>query len=157
MLVVAFTTFDWSSVRTLRVMPLSETLVLSVTVVSTVLTDNLAVGVILGVLTAMVAFARRVAHLTRVERVGEAGSGRYRVTGQLFFASSNDLVYQFDYAHDPDEVSVDFATATVWDSSTVAALQGVRDQYERRGKSVEFTGLDATSRGYIDRLEGRLG
>lgn len=156
MLVVAFTTFDWNSVRTLRVMPLSETLVLLVTVVSTVWTQNLAVGVILGVLTAMVAFARRVAHLTRVERVGPAGSGTYRVTGQLFFASSNDLVYQFDYADDPDEVTVDFSAATVWDSSTVAALQGVREQYARRGKSVEFTGLDEVSAGYIDRLEGRL-
>jgi SulP family sulfate permease len=157
MLVVAFTTFDWNSVRTLRVMPLSETVVLLVTVVSTVLTDNLAVGVILGVLTAMVAFARRVAHLTRVVQTDGPGGGRYRVEGQLFFASSNDLVYQFDYAGDPDEVTVDFSGATVWDSSTVAALQGVREQYARRGKSVSFTGLDATSRGYIDRLEGRLG
>ncbi|MEY8565711.1 SulP family inorganic anion transporter [Corynebacterium sp.] len=157
MLVVAFTTFDWNSVRTLRVMPLSETVVLLVTVVSTVVTDNLAVGVVLGVVTAMVAFARRVAHLTRVVRVGDPGSGRYRVEGQLFFASSNDLVYQFDYADDPDEVTVDFSGATVWDSSTVAALQGVREQYARRGKSVRFTGLDATSRAYIERLEGRLG
>ncbi|WP_010120457.1 SulP family inorganic anion transporter [Corynebacterium nuruki] len=154
MIVVAFTTFDWNSVRTLRVMPRSETVVLLVTVVATVVTDNLAVGVILGVLTAMVAFARRVAHLTRVERTGE---GTYRVAGQLFFASSNDLVYQFDYAGDPAAVTVDFSATTVWDSSTVAALQGVREQYERRGKTVEFTGLDATSSGYLDRLEGRLG
>lgn len=154
MVIVAFTTFDWNSVRTLRVMPLSETCVLLVTVIATVVTDNLAVGVILGVLTAMVGFARRVAHLTRVERTGE---GTYRVEGQLFFASSNDLVYQFDYAGDPDEVSVDFSATTVWDSSTVAALQGVREQYARRGKQVTFTGLDATSQGYIDRLEGRLG
>ncbi|MGO3363030.1 MAG: SulP family inorganic anion transporter [Corynebacterium sp.] len=156
MLVVAFTTFDWNSVRTLGVMPRSETIVLLVTVVATVLTDNLAVGVVLGVVTAMIAFARRVAHLTRVEPVGEPHGGRYRVQGQLFFASSNDLVYQFDYANDPDEVTVDFTGTTVWDSSTVAALQGVREQYARRGKSVEFTGLDAVSSGYIDRLEGRL-
>ena len=154
MLVVAFTTFDWNSVRTLRVMPVSETCVLLVTVVATVLTDNLAVGVILGVVTAMIAFARRVAHLTHVERTGE---GHYRVEGQLFFASSNDLVYQFDYAGDPENVTVDFSGTTVWDSSTVAALQGVREQYARRGKSVEFTGLDAVSSSYIDRLEGRLG
>nr|WP_245557369.1 SulP family inorganic anion transporter [Corynebacterium terpenotabidum] len=153
MIVVAVTTFDWNSVRTLRVMPLSETCVLVVTVIATVITDNLAVGVILGVLTAMVAFSRRVAHLTHVEATGE---GTYRVEGQLFFASSNDLVYQFDYAGDPDQVSIDFSATTVWDSSTVAALQGVREQYARRGKTVTFTGLDATSQGYIDRLEGKL-
>jgi SulP family sulfate permease len=66
-------------------------------------------------------------------------------------------VYQFDYAGDPAAVTVDFSATTVWDSSTVAARQGVRVQYERRGKTVEFTGLDATSSGYLDRLEGRLG
>ena len=156
MLVVAITTFDWNSVRTLRVMPLSETCVLLVTVVATVLTDNLAIGVVLGVVTAMIAFARRVAHLTTVEQVGDPGSGRYRVQGELFFASSNDLVYQFDYTGDPGSVIIDFSDTTVWDSSTVAALQGVREQYARRGKSVEFTGMDAVSEGYINRLEGRL-
>ncbi|MCI1255302.1 SulP family inorganic anion transporter [Corynebacterium provencense] len=154
MTAVAVTTFDWNSLRTLRVMPLSETVVLLVTVVSTVVTDNLAVGVVLGVLTAMVAFARRVAHFTRIV---PTGPGTYRVEGQLFFASSNDLVYQFDYAGDPPEVTVDFSTATVWDSSTVAALQAVRERYAGHGSTVTFTGLDAVSAGYIDRLEGKLG
>ena len=33
------------------------------------------------------------------------GSTRiYYVHGELFFVSSNDLVYQFDYANDPDRV-----------------------------------------------------
>lgn len=154
MIIVAVSTFDWNSIRTLRVMPLSETCVLLVTVIATILTNNLAIGVILGVVTAMVAFARRVAHLTTVEATGP---GIYRVTGQLFFASSNDLVYQFTYSEDPDQVTVDFSAATVWDSSTVAALEGVRDQYTRRGKTVTFTGLDTISQSYLDRLQGRLG
>ena len=39
-----------------------------VTVVATVATHNLAIGVGVGVLTAMVLFARRVAHFVTVER-----------------------------------------------------------------------------------------
>ncbi|MCG7310227.1 SulP family inorganic anion transporter [Brachybacterium sp. ACRRE] len=156
MLVVAATTFDWHSLRTLPLMPRSETVVLLVTVLGTVLTDNLAVGVILGVITAAVAFARRVAHMTEVVR-DPGDPGFYRVRGQLFFASSNDLVEQFDYDAGPSHVTVDLSGATVWDASSVAALDGVREQYHRTGRSVEFTGLDRISDHYVQRLGGRLG
>ncbi len=71
MMIVAVTTVDWHSVRpsTLRRMPIPETLVLAVTIVVVVATGNLAVGVLVGVVLAMVLFARRVAHVIRVERV----------------------------------------------------------------------------------------
>ena len=73
------------------------------TVATTLATHNLAVGVVVGVLTAMVIFARRVAHLVEVTSVLDPdGTTRiYSVHGELFFASSNDLVGQFDYANDP--------------------------------------------------------
>src|SRR5699024_1001059 len=103
MLYVSWATFDWHSIRpaTLKAMPKSETTVMLVTVAATVATSNLAIGVGLGVLTAMVLFARRVAHFVTVRRIeGEpdAGSVTYRVDGELFWASSNDLYTQFDYA-----------------------------------------------------------
>ncbi|HYH26981.1 MAG TPA: SulP family inorganic anion transporter, partial [Blastococcus sp.] len=106
MVVVAVSTFDWHSLRTLHRMPKSETAVMLSTVAVTVATHNLAYGVGVGVLVAMVAFARRVAHLTQVTVVEQADLGTrvYAVTGELFFASSNDLVYQFDYAGDPPDV-----------------------------------------------------
>ncbi|HEY1105145.1 MAG TPA: SulP family inorganic anion transporter, partial [Agromyces sp.] len=124
MIVVSAMTFDWHSIRpsTLRRMPLSETAVMLVTVVATVWTHNLAVGVILGVLAAMVLFARRVAHFTTVARTVGGDTARYRVDGELFFASSNDLTTQFDYAADPARVVIDLSRTHVWDASTVAAL-----------------------------------
>ena len=51
---------------TLRRMPLQRDAVMVVTVVVTVATHNLAIGVVVGVLIAMVFFARRVAHFTEV-------------------------------------------------------------------------------------------
>jgi MFS superfamily sulfate permease-like transporter len=116
---VAVGTFDWHSVRprTLRRMPKSETAVMLATVGMTVTTHNLAYGVGVGVLVAMVLFARRVAHLVEVSDVldPDATTKIYRVSGQLFFASSNDLVFQFDYAGDPDHVVIDLSAANVWD------------------------------------------
>lgn len=131
MIFVAITTFDWHSIMpsTLGFMPKSETAVMIVTVVGTVATDNLAVGVILGVLTAMIMFAQRVSRFTQVRRVVE-GEGsqaivRYMVTGELFFASSNDLYTLFDYAGDPQRVVIDFSQSHLWDASTIAALDSV--------------------------------
>jgi sulfate permease, SulP family len=164
MIVVSFATFDWHSVtpRTLKVLPRSETLVMIVTVVATVTTGNLAIGVSLGVLTAMVAFARRVAHLTTVESdhrpgLDDGGTRTYRVRGELFFASSNDLVHQFDYSNDPDEVLIDMSDTDIWDASSVAALDTIRSKYHARGKTVRLVGLDGASLERVNRLSGRLG
>jgi len=159
MIVVSVATFDWHSVtpRTLRVMPRSETAVMLVTVVGTVATGNLAVGVSLGVLAAMVGFARRVAHLTVVECDAASDVRTYRVRGELFFASSNDLVHQFDYANDPDDVVIDLSGTDVWDASSVATLDTIRLKYQARGKTVRLTGLDGASLERLTKLSGRLG
>jgi SulP family sulfate permease len=163
MVMVSVATFDWHSVRpaTLRRMPRSETAVMLVTVAVTVLTHNLAIGVVVGVLVAMVLFARRVAHVTATHReVVEDEHGRatavYRVTGELFFASSNDLASQFRYAEDPDRVVVDLSEAHVWDASTVATLDAITTRYVARGTEVTITGLDGHSAERHGRLTGQL-
>lgn len=160
MIVVSFATFDWHSVtpRTLKMLPRSETLIMVVTVIATVVTGNLAIGVSLGVLAAMVAFARRVAHFTSVTALtGPDGVRTYRVRGDLFFVSSNDLVHQFDYADDPAEVVIDMSGVSVWDASSVASLDAIRLKYSSRGKTASFTGLDGASLDRLNRLSGRLG
>jgi SulP family sulfate permease len=131
------------------------------TVAVTVGTHNLAIGVIVGVLVAMTLFARRVAHLTETHReLVEDDQGRvtavYTVTGELFFASSNDLFTQFQYADDPDQVTIDLSRSHIWDASTVAALDAIVTKYERKDKVVEITGLNASSAARHDRLTGSL-
>lgn len=163
MIMVSVGTFDWHSIRpaTLRRMPKSETTVMLATVVVTVLSHNLAIGVVVGVLVAMTLFARRVAHLTETHREVVAGpdgasTAVYRVTGELFFASSNDLYTQFEYADDPDRVVIDLSGSHVWDASTVASLDAITTKYERKGKHVEIVGLNASSAERHDRLSGSM-
>ncbi|MCB7136157.1 SulP family inorganic anion transporter [Cellulosimicrobium marinum] len=160
MIMVSVGTFDWHSVRpsTLRRMPRSETAVMLSTVVVTVWTHNLAYGVGVGVLVATLLFARRVAHLTTVTRVGTDGATcTYVVEGELFFASSNDLVYRFDYAGDPPHVVVDLTKAHVWDASTVATLDAIRTKYAAKGTTLTVVGANADTAARLDRLGGTLG
>lgn len=129
-----------------------------ITVACVVATHNLAVGVIVGSVTAMVIFAKRVAHLAEVTAVTDPDKATvvYRVTGELFFASSNDLVGQFSYATDPKRVVIDLSAAHIWDASSVAALDAIETKYAQRGKTVEITGLNNPSADLHGKLTGEL-
>lgn len=166
MILVAFSTFDWQSVKptTLAVMPGSENIVMLVTVLITVFTHNLALGVGVGILTALVLFARRIAHVVTVQReVVDSASGFadddaravYRVRGPLFFGSSNDLYSQFSYAEDPALVEIDMSESHVWDASSVSALDSIATRYEGLGKTLKVTGLNEPSEVLRERLSGR--
>ena len=99
MILVSWSTFDWHSIKpsTLRTMPRSELAVMAMTVLVTVFSHNLALGVGVGVLCALVLFARRITHVVTVDReivteIEQDGVyALYRVNGPLFFGSSNDL------------------------------------------------------------------
>ncbi|GHC99190.1 SulP family inorganic anion transporter [Zhihengliuella salsuginis] len=162
MIFVSIMTFDWHSIMpsTLKRMPKSETIVMLATVIGTVATHNLAIGVGIGVVMAMILFARRVAHFVTVKRSvageGDDAVATYVVDGELFFASSNDLYYQFEYATDPDKVVIDMHASHLWDASTIAALDSIQEKYEHYGKDVEVVGLNEASVEMRTRLAGKL-
>lgn len=160
MIMVSVGTFDWHSIQpaTLKRMPRSETLVMLATVAVVVATHNLAIGVVVGVLVAMVMFARRVAHFTEVVDVAHPDEDTrvYAVVGELFFASSNDLVTQFDYVGDPKNVVIDMSQSHIWDASTVATLDAIQTKYEAKGKKVAIIGLNDASQERHERLAGHL-
>ena len=150
MILVSVSTFEWHSIMpsTLRRMPRGETLIMLVTVAGTVTTSNLAIGVGLGVLTAMAIFAKRVSRLVSVTRtLDEAGqTATYVVTGELFFASEQALEAAFTYRADPDHVVIDLTGAHLWDASAVAALDAIEGHYRARGTRLDVVGLNPPSR-----------
>ncbi|MDX2528404.1 SulP family inorganic anion transporter [Streptomyces europaeiscabiei] len=160
MVMVSVATFDWHSIapKTVKRMPAGEITVMVITVACVVATHNLAIGVVVGSVTAMVIFAKRVAHLAEVTAVADPDGTTvvYRVTGELFFASSNDLVGQFDYATDPGKVVIDLSAAHIWDASSVAALDAIENKYAQRGKTVEIIGLNEPSARIHKTLSGEL-
>ncbi len=165
MIMVCVGTFDWHSIRpaTLKRMPKSETFVMVATVAVVVATNNLAIGVIVGVFIASVLFVRRVAHFVSVDRVVTDGTDEqgarvhYTVTGELFFASSNDLTTLFEYTDDPKRVVIDMTHSHVWDASTVAALDAIVTKYRQYGKDVELIGMNEYTTAFHTRLTGELG
>ncbi|MDL9935336.1 SulP family inorganic anion transporter [Gordonia sp. ABSL1-1] len=168
MVMVSVATMDWHSIapKTLRRMPIGETITMLGTVGVTVATHNLAFGVLAGVLCAMVILVRRMAGGAQVEssdtapavsepgEVDTPGHRTYRIRGHLFFAASNTLEDRFDFATDPPQVTIDFSSSHLWDATTVATLDAIRARYEALGKTVTFVGLNEPSAALHARLSG---
>lgn len=161
MIVVAASTFDWSSIKPAALCrnPRSDTAVMVVTVAIVVFTHNLADGVIAGVMLSAVFFARRVAHLIEVTDVLDPDGDirTYAVTGELFFASTNELVHAFDYTEtEATSVVIDLVDAHVWDSSAVATLDAVVAKFHAHGITADIVGLNEHSSELHTRLTGHL-
>lgn len=76
----------------------------------------------------------------------EGGTRVYSVTGEVFFASTGELVDRFDYAEQGlTRVVIDMSNSHVWDSSAVAALDQVSEHFRRRDIQVEIVGLNEPS------------
>jgi sulfate permease, SulP family len=154
MIMVSIGTFSWVSIRNLKSHPRSSSIVMLATVAGVVLTHNLAIGVILGVLLSGIFFAWKIAQLFRVTSVAAAdGASRiYKVEGQLFFASAEDFAAAFDFKEALEKVTIDLSGAHIWDISSVAALDTVVLKFRREGAEVELIGLNEASETIVDRL-----
>ena len=162
MVMVSVSTFNWHSVApdTIRIMPRTETIVMLATVAITVLTHNLAYGVGAGVALSAVFFVRHVSHVVNVTSVVDPDNVErlYDVSGELFFASTNDLVHSFDYdAVEVSRVEIDLSNARIWDTSAVVALDAVVEKFSERGISAELVGLNDHSERLHRSASGRSG
>ena len=147
MIMVSVGTFDWRSISpsAMRSHPLTETGIMAATVAIVVFTHNLAYGVGAGVVLSAVFFARHVSDLVKVTSVVDPDNVErlYAVTGELFFASTHDIVHAFDYdAVEVGRVEIDLTDARIWDTSAVAALDTVVEKFEQRGIHAELIGMN---------------
>ena len=147
MIMVSVGTFDWRSISpsAIKAHPITETVIMAATVAIVVFTHNLAYGVGAGVVLSAVFFARHVSDLVKVTSVVDPDHVErlYAVTGELFFASTHDIVHAFDYdAVEVGRVEIDLTDARIWDTSAVAALDAVVAKFEQRGIHAELIGMN---------------
>lgn len=154
MIMVSIGTFNWSSLRNIHKIPRSETAVMVTTVVITVITHNLAVGVLSGVALNSLLFSRKIAQLVFIDtHLSPDRSKRvYSVAGQIFFVSVNDFLTAFDCKEDLELVKIDLTHAHLWDQSAIAALDKVVINFRRHGVEVDIVGLNEASATLVDRL-----
>lgn len=70
-------------------------------------TNNLARGVLVGVILSTLIFSWKIAQTTAVKFFDTSGSKRYTILGQIFFGSIANFVELFNYIKDPTKVVID--------------------------------------------------
>ena len=152
MIMVSIGTFSWASFKNMSVHPKSSSIVMISTVLVVVFTHNLAIGVGVGVLLSALFFARKVSQVLRVVSELTNDCRTYTVTGQLFFASADAFVKEFDFKEVLPKVRIDLTHAHFWDLTAVSSLDKVVLKFRREGAEVEILGLNEASATLVDRL-----
>ena len=154
MIMVSIGTFSWKSIKNLRSHPWQSSVVMVVTVVVVVWTHDLAEGVFAGVLLSGLFFASKVMKLFMVEsELSSDGRTRtYKVTGQVFFASTERFAEAFDFKEVVDRVVIDVSASHCWDISAVGGLDKAILRFRREGTAVEVKGLNEASATMVDRF-----
>ncbi|MRH77571.1 STAS domain-containing protein [Spiribacter sp. C176] len=154
MIMVSIGTLNWQSLRDLRTNPKSSSVVMLGTVVVTVVTHDLAMGVLTGVLLSGFFFAHKVGRVLVIRsRTDDQGHARhYHVVGQVFFASADRFVDSFDFREVIDKVVIDVSRANFWDITAISALDKVVIKFRREGTEVAVEGLNEASRTLVDKF-----
>lgn len=153
MIMIAVNTANLRSIRNIPVAPKSDTSVMLLTVAITVITHNLAIGLLAGVALAGILFSRKVAKVIQVESHLESPDHRlYTVRGQLFFVSSIYFRQGFELHEHPARVTIDMAEAHLWDQSGVAVLDQVIRRLRLGGSEVRVIHLNRESTDLFARI-----
>ena len=153
MIMIAINTANWSSIRDIRRIPKSDSSVMILTVLVTVITHNLAIGLLSGVGLAAILFSRKVAKVIKVESSLTSENQRiYKVKGQLFFVSSIYFRQGFELHEHPEKVTIDMAEAHIWDQSGVNVLDQVIRKIKLGGSQVEVINLNDESLNLFSRI-----
>lgn len=154
MIMVSIGTFSWNSLRNLHLVPRSETAVMATTVFVTVLSHNLALGVVVGIFLSTVFFSRKIAKVVFVDSVKSPDQQHriYSVAGQLFFLSVDEFLTAFNFTEGLQRVKIDLTNAHLWDQAAVTAIDKVVIKFRRNGTEVDLVGLNQASATLLDKL-----
>ena len=139
MIMVSFTTFNWGSFRFMKRAPKAEVAVMLVTVAVILATNNLAIGVGVGLVMSALAF---VAKTSDISVTGKKGV--YYVRGPLFFASTAPFI-EAVAALPERSIILRFDDSALWDESAVGAVVKVIDRAKEKGQTIQIEGLNPQS------------
>ena len=142
MMMVAVTTFEWSSFRIINKMPRHDIFVGVLVAVITIVLHNLALAVLIGVIISALVFAWESAKRIRARHYMDvAGVKHYEIYGPLFFGSTAAFMEKFDVENDPDHIIIDFKESRIADMSAIEALNNLTKKYSQLNKLVELKHL----------------
>jgi SulP family sulfate permease len=151
MFMVVLGTFEWSSLRIMRKIPVTDAFIIVLVSGITVAFD-LAIAVIVGVIVSALVFAWKHAQHMQVDIYhDESGSKVYDLRGPIFFGSTANFKELFDPKGDPDHVVIEFKRSRISDHSGIEALDSLAEKYQALGKTLHLRHLSPECRQLLHR------
>lgn len=153
MIMVAFTTFQWDSIKQFSKHPKQSNTVMIAVVVIVLATHNLALGVLIGVMLSALFLVNKLESEVKVKSTLLSPNHRhYQVQGQIFFSSSEKFFQFFDFNETLDQVTIDLTDAHIWDITSVNMLKNVEQKFQNRSIQTNVMGMNEASRTLVDRV-----
>ncbi|AJA69225.1 SulP family inorganic anion transporter [Myroides odoratimimus] len=147
MMIVAITTFKWVSFQLVTRMPKADIFVLFLVTIIIVITHNLALAVLIGVIVSALVFAWDNAIRIRARKSFDPhGNKVYAIYGPLFFGSTTSFIEKFTPLTDTPVVYLDFKESRIVDMSAIEALKKLIDKYQEQNKQILLINVNAESK-----------
>jgi SulP family sulfate permease len=147
MFMVVVGTFEWCTFRLFGKVPAPDIITGMSVAIITVLTDNLALAVIVGVIMSALTFAWESSSKIHAEKIkNDNGDTIYKLNGSLFFASKESFQAIFNPEQDSNDVYVDFNNSKVMDHSAIQTIDKLAERYKKVGKTLHLQHLSAECR-----------
>lgn len=128
MIMISITTFSIDSIKNIRKIPIIDTMIMIITVVTVLITQNLAIGVILGIIINSLVVMYKVSHIN-VEKIEGKKETLYKATGHLFFATSKKFLDSFVYNDLEKAVILDISKLKILDNTAKEAIDEIKNKF----------------------------
>ncbi|OFU76538.1 sulfate permease [Staphylococcus sp. HMSC10B09] len=151
MVMVSIGTFDWNSFKYIQKAPKTDAVVMILTVIIVLITHNLALGVVVGVIFSALFFATKISKVeVTSEKFGK--TNRLSFKGQIFFVSIDSMMDQISFNIENSIIELNFNNAHLWDDSAVDAIDTMVRKFEEKNNIVHVEKLNSDSRKIVSEL-----
>ena len=153
MMVVAFLTFKWSSFKILNKMPKTDVFIIILVTAITIITHNLAVAVLTGIIISGLNFTWQKANELSVNTETSGSEKIYHLNSDLFFGAVASFEGIFDIKNDPKSVVIDFKNSEIKDMSALESLAKMTNKYASLDKVLYLKNLNENSKKRVEKAK----
>ena len=153
MMVVAFLTFKWSSFQILNKMPKTDVFIIILVTAITIITHNLAVAVLTGIIISGLNFTWQKANELSVNTETSGSEKIYHLNSDLFFGAVASFEGIFDIKNDPKSVVIDFKNSEIKDMSALESLAKITNKYASLDKVLYLKNLNEKSKKRVEKAK----
>ena len=153
MMVVAFLTFKWSSFQILNKMPKTDVFIIILVTAITIITHNLAVAVLTGIIISGLNFTWQKANELSVNTENNGTEKIYHLNSDLFFGAVASFEGIFDIKNDPKTVVIDLKNSEIKDMSALESLAKMTNKYASLDKVLYLKNLNENSKKRVEKAK----